>query len=48
VIKRARHNVYQVKQPRHIGVRHAGPPTIDLVNLRPPEPNRSHRMINLS
>jgi hypothetical protein len=34
VVKRARHNSYRVKQPSDRGVRHAGPPTIDLVNLR--------------
>ncbi len=35
VVKRARHNSYRVKQPSDTGTRHAGPPTIDLVNLRP-------------
>jgi len=34
VVKRARHNSYRVKQPTDVGVRHPGPPTIDLVNLR--------------
>ena len=34
VVKRARHNSYRVKQPHDLGVRHAGPPTIDMVNLR--------------
>jgi hypothetical protein len=36
VVKRARHNSYRVKQATEIGVRHTGPPAIDLVNLRPP------------
>ena len=34
VVKRARHNSYTVKQAHHVGVRHTGPPTIDLVNLK--------------
>jgi hypothetical protein len=37
VIKRARHNSYRVKRPGDHGTRHTGPPTIRLVNLRPPE-----------
>jgi hypothetical protein len=36
VIKRARHNSYRVKRPSDHGTRHTGPPTIRLVNLRPP------------
>lgn len=35
VIKRARHNSYRVKRPGDHGIRHAGPPTIRLVNLPP-------------
>jgi hypothetical protein len=33
-IKRARHNSYRVKRASDKGTRHAGPPTINLVNLR--------------
>jgi hypothetical protein len=33
VVKRARHNSYRVKKPEDQGTRHAGPPTIRLVNL---------------
>ena len=33
-IKRARHNSYRVKRASDKGTRHAGPPTIKLVNLR--------------
>ncbi|MDN5769258.1 MAG: hypothetical protein L0H24_14610 [Microlunatus sp.] len=33
-VKRARHNSYRVKRPDDVGVRHAGPPTITLPNLR--------------
>jgi hypothetical protein len=36
VFKRARHNSYRVKRPDDHGTRHAGPPAIRLVNLRPP------------
>jgi hypothetical protein len=32
-VKRARHNHYRVKNPGDKGTRHAGPPTIRLVNL---------------
>jgi hypothetical protein len=32
VVKRARHNSYRVKKPEDKGTRHAGPPTIVLVN----------------
>ena len=32
-IKRARHNSYRVKRASDQGTRHAGPPTITLVNL---------------
>ena len=35
VIKRARHNSYRVKRPGDHGIRHDGPATIKLVNLRP-------------
>jgi hypothetical protein len=38
VVKRARHNSYRVKKPADIGIRHPGPATIDLVNLRPIQP----------
>jgi hypothetical protein len=41
VVKRARHNSYRVKKPGDKSTRHAGPPTIVLVNL----PKRS--LINL-
>ncbi len=34
VIKRARHNAYRVKRPGDHGIRHDGPATIKLVNLR--------------
>jgi hypothetical protein len=34
-VKRARHNSYRVKKPGDTGTRHAGPPTIVLVNLPP-------------
>ena len=33
-VKRARHNSYRVKRASDKGTRHAGPPTIKLVNLR--------------
>jgi hypothetical protein len=33
VVKRARHNSYRVKRPTDIGIRHNGPPTIELANL---------------
>ena len=36
VVRRARHNSYLVKRPGHTGTRYHGPPTIRLVNLRPP------------
>ncbi|MGH3922831.1 MAG: hypothetical protein ACRDS9_12345 [Pseudonocardiaceae bacterium] len=32
VVKRARHNSYRVKRPTDIGIRHDGPPTIQLAN----------------
>lgn len=35
-VKRARHNSYRVKRPDDVGVRHDGPPTITLVNLKNP------------
>jgi hypothetical protein len=35
VVKRARHNSYRVKRPGDVGTHHAGPATIDLVNLTP-------------
>jgi hypothetical protein len=35
VVKRARHNHYRVKRSGDRGTRHAGPPTIALVNLPP-------------
>lgn len=38
VVKRARHNSYQVKRPGDTGMRHAGPPTIRLANLKPLTP----------
>jgi hypothetical protein len=34
-VKRARHNSYRVKRPGDHGIRHNGPVTIKLVNLRP-------------
>ena len=34
VIKRVRHNSYRVKRPGDHGIRHDGPATIKLVNLR--------------
>jgi hypothetical protein len=34
VVKRARHNSYRVKRPGDQGIRHAGPATIKLVNIR--------------
>jgi hypothetical protein len=34
VVKRARHNSYRVKRPGDHGIRHDGPPAIELVNLR--------------
>lgn len=42
-IKRARHNSYKVRTAGYTGVRHAGPPTINLVNLKPlmSEPGRA-------
>jgi hypothetical protein len=33
-VKRARHNSYRVRKPGDKATRHAGPPTIVLVNLR--------------
>ena len=33
VVKRARHNSYRVKRPGDKGIRHDGPPAIELVNL---------------
>ncbi|MFF2515800.1 hypothetical protein [Streptomyces sp. NPDC058086] len=36
VVKRARHNSYRVKRSGDTGARHAGPPTIRLVNLHEP------------
>jgi hypothetical protein len=33
-VKRARHNSYRVRKPGDKGTRHAGPPTIVLVNQR--------------
>ena len=36
VVRRARHNSYRVKRPGDTGTRYHGPPTIRLVNLRPP------------
>lgn len=38
VVKRARHNSYQVKKSTHTGIRHDGPATITLANLRTAEP----------
>jgi hypothetical protein len=38
VVKRARHNSYRVKRPTDIGVRHNGPATIWLANLRTRDP----------
>ncbi len=35
VVKRARHNSYRVKKPGDHGIRHPGPATIKLANLRP-------------
>jgi hypothetical protein len=35
VVKRTRYNNYRVKQPGDVGIRHAGPPTINLINLKP-------------
>jgi hypothetical protein len=35
VVKRARHNSYRVKRAGDVGVRHAGPATVELVNLGP-------------
>jgi hypothetical protein len=35
VVRRARRNSYPVKKPGDTGIRHHGPPTIRLVNLRP-------------
>ena len=35
VVKRARHNSYRVKTAADVGVRHDGPATIKLANLRP-------------
>lgn len=32
VVKRARHNHYRVKKPGDHGIRHDGPPTIQLAN----------------
>jgi len=32
VVKRARHNSYRVKKPGDHGIRHDGPPTIQLAN----------------
>ena len=32
VVKRARHNSYRVKKPGDHGIRHEGPPTIQLAN----------------
>ena len=34
VVKRARHNSYRIKRPGDHGIRHPGPATISLVNLR--------------
>ena len=34
VVKGARHNSYRVKRPGDHGIRHDGPPAIELVNLR--------------
>ena len=42
VVRRARHNSYRVKRPGDTSARYHGPPTIRLVNLRPPP-----AMINL-
>jgi hypothetical protein len=36
VVRRARHNSYRVKRPGDTGTRYPRPPTIRLVNLRPP------------
>jgi len=33
VVKRARHNSYRVKRSTDIGIRHHGPPAIQLANL---------------
>lgn len=33
VVKRARHNYYRVKRPTDTGIRHNGPPTIQLANI---------------
>ena len=33
VVRRARHNSYQVKKPGDTGIRHDGPATVNLVNL---------------
>ena len=32
VVRRARHNSYRVKKPSDHGIRHDGPPTIQLAN----------------
>ena len=37
VVKRGRHNSYRVKRPGDYGIRHTGPATIKLANLRPLE-----------
>jgi hypothetical protein len=45
VVKRGRHNSYRVKRSTDVGVRHDGPPTVELANLpRMTKPD----MINLS
>jgi hypothetical protein len=36
VVKRARHNSYKIKKPGDVGIRHDGPPGIDLPNLPKP------------
>jgi hypothetical protein len=40
VVKRARHNQYRVKKVSDTGIRHAGPPTIALLD-------HHHHMVNL-
>jgi hypothetical protein len=36
MVKRARHNSYRVKGPGDVGIHHAKPPTVELINLKPP------------
>jgi hypothetical protein len=35
VVKRARYNFYRVKPRDHVGVRHTGPPIIELASATP-------------